>query len=296
MYIIITGTSGYLGGYLLKEFSNLFNISVLGLTRSPNPEENELSAIGISEDSLYKMIRDKIPNGQAVVFIHCAAAISAESYASYFASNVTLTEKIVRLANRLQAKNFIHMSTGSVYGVKGLKRREEHRCEPEGDYAKTKLISESVVADQFEVDGGLASIFRIYFPYGENGTGLVDRLIDNYISCDPVVLNVGGTPVFSSVHVKDVFSLVLKVVESSRTGLELLNVCSDEFVSVGEVLEMCCRISNKRLNITHSDLKHENILAENSSVLDIYGDIFSVSIQGYIRERLDGSLKMGRGA
>ncbi|MHA2250277.1 MAG: NAD-dependent epimerase/dehydratase family protein [Candidatus Kariarchaeaceae archaeon] len=174
MKAIVTGATGLVGRHvtlqlLSESWNNQFE-SVLALGR------NQLKLQELTEFGAITEILDLTSNyeefalldnwGDAVWF-HCAAALSGSKSETLHEVNSTGTKKLIKKAEELSVKRFIHVSSVTVYGLSGGNFLEDQPKNPQSSYGKSKLESETIVMNS-TLDW---TIFRPSFiggPYDQN--------------------------------------------------------------------------------------------------------------------------------
>lgn len=125
MKILISGASGYVGTYLLKEIDN-WDVTCLDLL------PNKLGAKNIIADIRNVATLNAI-NTPVDAVIHLAALLGSHDDALNYETNVVGTKNMLDLAQRLGAKHFIYISSVSA------KRSNQ------GPYGRTKKEGETLV-------------------------------------------------------------------------------------------------------------------------------------------------------
>lgn len=144
--IIITGTSGALGGNLRKHFANR-GFNVIGTTGKSIPREGEFQ-ISLGDWKSYENLREHIKRLQIHAIIHSAAILHGNSRAFLmFRTNVKGTENVLKLAAECKCKNFIQISSVGVYGIKSLGKNRDEKTHPFDiePYGISKRIAENRV-------------------------------------------------------------------------------------------------------------------------------------------------------
>ena len=145
--ILITGVTGTLGGRVARKFLNE-GASVKGLVRNGKNthliQGLELQTIQgdlLHKDSLYKALQD------VDIVIHCAAYLG-DDYEEAINANICGVENIASISLELGIKQFIHISTTSVYGEpkEGFYDETNAMVKNHDDlYIKTKVQSERIL-------------------------------------------------------------------------------------------------------------------------------------------------------
>lgn len=145
--ILITGASGFLGGYLLK-FSPK---EVLILAQYlKHPIQSKLDNIQSKKLDLTRFALDELLEFRPDVIIHTAAISSIDfcevNSESAWLVNFETTKKLVDLANKVQSR-FIYTSTDSVFDGKKGNYSEKDNPNPINVYGETKLKSEQYISE-----------------------------------------------------------------------------------------------------------------------------------------------------
>lgn len=227
MNILVTGASGFIGSKLVSVLK-ANNFPVLGLARS-KPEEIldvDFLEIDITDTNQFQKINGR---GNFDAVIHCAGLahqfgnIEKESFERV---NVEGTKNIAELAVKLNAKQFILISTTAVYGFNEREVDETFVCQPETFYAESKLKAETVCREICEQNNVVLTIFRLTSVLGEKGIGNIPRLI-NAIYKRRFVWIGNGQNKKSLIYVNDVVLACLKILKSKKKSTEIFNLASD---------------------------------------------------------------------
>jgi len=124
--VLITGTSGALGNNLREYFLEC-GYSVIGTVGRSKPRDGEIP-INLGDWNSYANLREAIGNKKIDAIIHCAAMLHGKSgIRKTYSANVIGTENILRIAHECGCRNFIHISSIGIYGIKSLgKNRSEY--------------------------------------------------------------------------------------------------------------------------------------------------------------------------
>lgn len=155
--ILITGSSGYLGGSFIKQYQDKYQFDTFSL--------------------LTQKTKDINFNGVDVV-LHCAALVHQKvesSYEKYHEINVEYPVKLAKLAKENGTRQFVFISTIAVYGEE-LETLDEHTtCKPITSYGKSKLEAEKQLLELND-DTFVVSIIRSSMVYGKDAPGNIDSL------------------------------------------------------------------------------------------------------------------------
>ena len=207
--ILITGTTGFVGGALVRSLGD--SNRIIELNRS---------TVGDSADSFVWNFRDPLPTGlptKTDIVIHSAADTS-ESQRDGFATNVAATSALLEYARAAGASAFVYLSTGSVYGGSASPHQERQPIFPVGVYACTKAAGEFVVQSYQNCFRTL--ILRLYFPFGpeQRKERLIPRLIHRVSHGETIPLKGSSGPTISPLYVDDLTQWVALLLESDAKG------------------------------------------------------------------------------
>ena len=200
--VFLTGATGFLGAYLLRDLLEMTTASIHCLVRASCPEEGyaklrrNLETYGLWKDSYKPRIRvcvgdlsrpllglspdlfDQLAAVTDVIYHNGARVDFARSYPDLKAENVLGTVEVLRLASRGTAKPVHYVSTVSVFNPENLDAgrmiREEDEIGPSTDlqdgYSQSKWVAERLV--QLAGRRGLpVSIYRPGAVSGDSRTG-----------------------------------------------------------------------------------------------------------------------------
>lgn len=273
MKIAITGSSGFIGRYLVTELKKNY--------------QNELILLDITQGvdlCNWALIKDI----KADLFIHLAnKSFVPDSYTnpySFYSINYNSTLNVLELA-RLNCAKVIYLSS-YIYGTpQYLPIDEEHPTQAFNPYAQTKLICEELCRGytrDFHVPIVIFRPFNIY-GYGQSSSFLlptmISQLVNNYI----IVKD--DRPKRDYIHVLDVVNAIkLAIHYQPQNDLEIFNIGSGISYSVKEIAEILIKLSGQ--NIAY----HSTGEQRPCEVLDTIADIKKVSKLGWKPEisLLDG--------
>ena len=152
--ILITGSSGYLGGRIVEELSSEGRELILLKSDKPNNSPGFLEGFNSIEIDLNSDISniDKIFPDSVDTVIHLAslnqASCDADKKLAY-ETNVEGTKKLLEVSKNKKIKRFINFSTCQIYGNNKLGLiNEDSAPNPENTYAHTCLLYTSDAADE----------------------------------------------------------------------------------------------------------------------------------------------------
>jgi 2-alkyl-3-oxoalkanoate reductase len=184
MKILVTGATGFLGGWVLSKLETEFGTAqVMGTGRSLTRIQGLIQAGHqmIGGDLTDPLFVSNHFQGVTHV-VHCAAKSSLwGSYDSFYQDNVTATLNLLQHIHSLQ--RFIFISTPSIYFrfSDSLQIREDEVLPGKlvNHYATTKYIAEQEVL-KYENDGLVRVVIRPRAIIGAGDTHIVPRVIRAY--------------------------------------------------------------------------------------------------------------------
>jgi len=225
MKILLTGSEGFVGGYLRKELEKtdqiVYCIDRVKISR------NNYFCFDLSNEisSLAKLLKDE----RFDLLIHLAAAKGDYNlkYDDFYRDNVTVSEKTIRLVKVLDIKSVIAYSTVSVYGHNNKIKSEEADLVPNNPYGATKLESENIFIKWHNLDPikNKLTILRPSVIYGENNFANMYNLLDQLNKKLPVSVG-NGNYIKSMVAVENIVDITLFSINKLK-GLQIYN-CTDK--------------------------------------------------------------------
>ncbi|WKZ47158.1 MAG: amino acid adenylation domain-containing protein [Anaerolineales bacterium] len=209
--ILLTGATGFVGAFLLKDLLTMTSAEIYCLLRADNAEQGlqrlkrNLNSYQLWDESLAQRIKpvlgdlgsprlglsdetfDELAN-QIDAIIHNGAMVNfVYPYAAHKAANVLGTQEILRLASRAKLKPVHHVSTLSILYSRGVNDgrvyREDSNLDevgaPFGGYAQSKWVAEKLIVQAIE-RGIPCAIYRPGLVSGHSVTGAWNT--DNLIS------------------------------------------------------------------------------------------------------------------
>lgn len=221
MKILITGNLGYIGSVLEKTLKTQEpNFEIFGLDTGYY-YSNRLCDFEISENQIYKDIRDVNKNdleGFDVIF-HLAALsndpLGEFSHSLTEAINLTATINFAKLSKEVGVSKFIYVSSQSMYGIaSNIEELEEDLSQknPITAYARTKWQAEEelkqLISERFSI-----VCFRPSTVFGASPMLRCDIVFNNFIACaystGLIEIKSNGKPLRPVIHVEDVCSALI---------------------------------------------------------------------------------------
>lgn len=257
--ILVTGSSGFIGSYIVKELINQGSIPVLYDLKN-------------GCDILDVVQLEKVMDEGVDGVIHQAALVSVpESLKNpdlYFKNNVLGTENVLKIAYKVGIKRVILASSSAVEGLTS-------------PYGVSKAINEAQ-AETFNLYTDMEVIgLRYYnvYGYGQNpqGGAIIPSIINKLLNKERVIIYGDGSQTRDFIHVQDVAFANLKALTIPFT-LEsfLYPIASGESVTINDLFHLiveCLGIKDFKLEYAlerEGDIKH-SIARELEETLNYLG-------------------------
>jgi predicted dehydrogenase/nucleoside-diphosphate-sugar epimerase len=176
--VLVTGASGYLGGYLASALGRV-GAEVTSLVRDPNAVSTELES---NSRIVYGDLRDQSAieaamDGADLVF-HCAAITTNKiPWRLHEEVNISGSELIFRQALKANVRRLIHVSSVMIYGMRPLPSKVPfvesdpypQRPDKWAYYMRSKIEAEKRAMEYWESEHLPIAIMRLGILYGPEG-------------------------------------------------------------------------------------------------------------------------------
>ncbi|MEA5619320.1 NAD(P)-dependent oxidoreductase [Cronbergia sp. UHCC 0137] len=247
MRILVTGASGFIGGYLTKMLVEAgHNVKTLVRCHSDITRLKDLDVEIISGDIRNIEDLEKIMKGCEQVY-HGAAQRTQPKIPKkdYYSVNVDGSRNIAQTAIKTDVKRLVYLSTAGVYGtIKQVKVDENTPCYPNTYYRTTKWLGEKVLLSYYQQHNLPVVIARLSGVCGAgslNWLGLVKAIATPNFR----LIGTGN----NEYHLTDIQDII--------TGLKL---CADKPNIEGKTYNIAAKESMKVKNIV-------NLIAENLNIV-----------------------------
>ena len=238
MKILITGATGFIGSYLVKELSKHDDYNLVCLVRNRQKAE-QLKPLGIKlvyadtsrEHTLTKLLRESVD-----IIFHCSGYVGRNKELLYSA-NVLSTENICRLGLNLNVDRFIYLSSVSVIsGNPEVPLKEGLPYKATDIYGESKIQAEKKVL-KFRDKGLKAVILRPCMVYGEAEPHLLKRLCF-LIKHRVLPMIDGGRKKLHLVYVKNVVDAMIYSLQKQNFLKGSFLVADDEVFTIQAVFRI----------------------------------------------------------
>ena len=211
--VLLTGGSGYVGSYILKELVNR-GYFVNCLIRKDKTIPNFKNVNVIVGDLLNNESVDEAVKGVEAV-LHVGAAVRVKDPKINYDVNVIGTRNVVNSCKKYKIRRIVYMSS-----VSAVRKRK-------GPYGRTKFLGELEVKKP-EID---YTILRPPIIYGKEGQGINN--IINYVTKFPFFIPIVGSGNYprQPVSVEDVAKVTIDVIDNKKTFNKEYGLASDKQIS-----------------------------------------------------------------
>lgn len=253
MKLLITGSKGFLGGFLLKKLKSSSDLT--------HYEIAEFEGDLLKPADLNRYFDEK---SKWDCVIHLAAISSVPMCEAQpdlaHQTNTVATSLICEAIKKFtpQAK-FIFASTGQVYDLlKDLDQPvdECHAVNPMNTYAKTKRAAELHIEQCFKSFGGSYSILRIFNHSHKTQNpeffmpSIYKQIMAKKDKENPVTLEVGNMDVVRDIGaVQDIIEALYQIIRTNKKDQEIYNLCSGTGKSLRKIVIEMSKLLNIQVNL-----------------------------------------------
>ena len=255
-YIFLTGGTGFIGTWILESIKHAnvsmnLNIKVSVLTRDSKLFKTKLPDLGNYEKFDFvdgDIVNFKYPKRKYDYIIHGATDASAELNENnpykMFSTIVDGTSHILNMAEKLEIKKFLYLSSGAVYGNQppDVEKISESWngsvdfIDTKSAYAEGKRAAEmlcSIYTHKHNVSISVARIFALLGPYLTLGIHFAaGNFILDAINSRKVIVNGNGLPVRSYLYPTDLMISLFHLLTKKEKFLNPYNIGSEESISI----------------------------------------------------------------
>lgn len=268
MKILVTGAAGFIGSHLTETLARQGHevVALDALLAFPYPAEQKidnwslLGTLGKNVKRIEVDLRDplKCLDLQDCDFVFHLAAIpglnlSWEDTKLYIDCNILGTSNLLRACRPDIVKNFIYVSTSSVYG-KNVLGDETSPLIPASPYGVTKLAAENLVSAYCSASGIPFSIFRLFSVYGprQRSDMAFNIFIRKLLRNERIEIFGDGSQSRANTFVGDVVDGLIAGMYKARSG-QAYNLCGNEQNSVLQVLKILEEITGVNSKVLFLD-------------------------------------------
>jgi dTDP-4-dehydrorhamnose reductase len=255
--VLITGASGFLGRYLLKDSPQNTQILAQYFKHPIHSTGDEVQSL---ELDLTKSPFDKLAEFKPDVIIHAAAQSSIDACESKpeeaWRINFEATEKLVDFAKEMKCR-FIYTSTDIVFDGKKGHYSEKDIPNPINVYGQTKLESEKYILENLK--NSVVARLALFYGKALNGTpSFTELMLENLRAGKKV--NAFTDQYRSPLPVSQLAQAIWELVDSDFRGV--IHIGGSERISRYDMAKILCQQFNLPLRLVNPVFSHEvNLMA-----------------------------------
>ena len=278
--IVVTGAGGGLGGQFLRYLAGRHEVIGFDVRTAPGVLAFDLAAQQPPETRKV----DAVVHAAALVDpVACEADPVAAAQV-----NVVGTLKMLEFARKNNAKEFVFISTGSIYAASKEQKTTASPIAATRVYELTKKIGEDLT--NYYSKYLSTAVLRCFFPYGPQTRKdrLISRLIRNISQGKPVELNKNALPKVNPIYVNDLCRLVEACIEKEISGT--FNAGGAEVVDMKELAEIIGRVLGKKPVFKQTGIDSPNYYCDPQPVFNATGIKPEYSLEEGIRKTIEMEL------
>lgn len=251
MKILITGGTGFVGRYLVKELISQGNVCRLLIRRKSYTEwlfeknQVELWYGDITSPDTLKGIAKDMDYVYHLAAVGHVSAISEEAYKNFIRVNVEGTKNLIIECSSFDIKKFVHFSSTAAMGL--IKKElvdESDAPQPVTPYQKSKLESEKMALNLGKKHEVPTVVIRPCMIYGINGKGEFLKMCR--LMSRGLFPRVGfGKNLTPLVHVSDVVQGAIKAAEKGIPG-EVYLFASEHSIELSQLRSIVMKALEKK--------------------------------------------------
>jgi nucleoside-diphosphate-sugar epimerase len=251
MKVFLTGSSGFIGSFLLRNLLNSIGYEVAILLRNPKDAwriQNLLPKVKVITGDLNNLnsIESELLSFRPDIFVHLAwnGVFGGNRNDHLQWRNVNSTLELVELAHKLNVKTWIGLGSQAEYGVCQNKTNELCATHPTTMYGASKLATQILSEKLCEQFGIRYAWLRLFSSYGptDNPQWLIPYTINKLLKNESPSFT-PAEQLWDYIHVKDVASAISSVAfHDNAQGI--FNLGSGNAVPLRSIIEKIRDITN----------------------------------------------------
>lgn len=264
--LIITGATGFIGFNLIEQLSKKYEI--FALSRRPISKKTPKNIKFV----LYKNINSFLKKNKIHCIVHTAAISPSVGVTieDYIESNINLTNFLLNRSIYYGVKNFIFLSSLSIYGtIKDNYVDEETNINNPDNYGLTKLICENLIIDKSKKIN--FSIIRLPGVIGKNSVRnwLTNKLEEIKNNKNIVIFNPSHK--FNNlIHVLDLCNFIKKLIKLNKLNNDILCISSTEKIMIKDIIYKLILLNNSSSKVIIKKNSIKSFYIKNSKIKKNY--------------------------
>ena len=263
--VFVSGAGGFIGSHLTERLLDLGCEVNAFLRYSSKGDLGFLSNIKNKNlNIIHGDLRDDLSvkeaiDGNEIVF-HLGAMIAIPySYVNpldAFETNVKGTINVLRAVKDCSVSKMIHTSTSETYGTaKYVPIDEKHPLQGQSPYSASKISADKFVESFYNSYDTPVAIIRPFNTYGprQSARAVIPTIITQALVKNKITLG-SLHPTRDFTYVKDTVNGFIQVAKSNKSIGQVINVGSNEEISIEKLVNMICDLLGKKIKVeTSSD-------------------------------------------
>ena len=281
--ILVTGADGFIGSHLVEHLlKNGYPVKAFVYYNSFNSYGwlDTLPKSLLKEIEIFSGdVRD--PNGVRVAMegcenvMHLAALIaipySYHSPDSYVDTNIKGTLNVLQAGKQLNTKRILVTSTSEVYGTaQYVPIDEKHPYQGQSPYSASKIGADRMAESFFRSFEMPVTIVRPFNTFGprQSARAVIPTIITQLLN-NVTEIKLGDTmPTRDLLFVKDTVNGFMKILESTTTIGEEINIATQSEISVGDLAQKLIDLINPQAKILQDE---QRVRPAKSEVFRLFG-------------------------
>ena len=252
--ILVTGATGFIGQYLVKNLSDDFNIFIL------KKDTSDLSVLSeVAEKiNIYDVsdIEDLFKNNEVDVVLHLATFYTKfsgkDDVEKLIRSNIEFPSKLLEVMKKYNVTRFINTGTFFEYNHESFEKiSEKTEKKPFNLYAATKLAFSNICLHYALNEKFSIVDLKLFSPYGPKSRKLISTLFESALENKSVSIY-SGKQRLDWTYYKDIIDGYRKSIEyifSMDFGIETFNLGCGNAQSIKTIVEFIEDITDKKINV-----------------------------------------------
>ncbi|MDD3924643.1 MAG: NAD(P)-dependent oxidoreductase [Erysipelotrichaceae bacterium] len=265
--VLITGSGGFLGGYLIKELLKDDRYQIVAMTSDPVKLRDRYYDQNLKIIDKTNFVLDKIDLEDIDVLIHCAFAIQSDERC--LIDSLAFTKLVFTKARSAKIPNIINISSRSVYGDdQQLLCQEDTTVCLKTPYAKAKYESELLLQQIFDDTDINHTNIRLASLIGpEFDVRFINKFVKQVIEYKPITI-VDQDQRFAFLDVKDASIALVKMLDNLNIKWHhIYNLGHFKIYSIIEIAQIIKDIAKRSYGITVM-IKVDEGFSHHQSIMD----------------------------
>jgi UDP-glucose 4-epimerase len=284
MNIGIIGCNGFIGRHLSASLSKNKNMSLRLFGRQ------EFNKTGVTASYTKIDITNKTKTLQEIenldlIYYLASGSIPLTTWEDpkiEIEQNLLPFLDFLECASKGNIKKIVFISSaGTVYGSSNNALNEDSVKFPFSPYGINKLTMEHYLNYYQKKNNLEYDVFRVSNIYGENqdtskGLGIINTFLENIINKKDIKVFGNGETVRNYIYIKDVINFLNTSINSNLSTSNIYNLCSNDNLSINELLEVVKTIVNENYNLIYIEQRNSDnpfISLDNSKIKSHFSSI-----------------------